>query len=108
MPALKSDLTIEQGTTWSHGWAVTYNGDPIDDTWDARSQIRKTIETVSTLHEFAASVNPDGSVVIAVDPDDSSDWTWRGGVYDVEVESPDGVVLRVAQGKIKVIPEVTR
>jgi hypothetical protein len=108
MPAVKTKLTIEQGTTWSHGWAVTFNGAPIDETWTARSQVRKPITSADVLHAFAASVTAEGAVVIAVEPDESSAWTWRDGVYDVEVESSDGVVLRVAYGAVAVSAEVTR
>lgn len=108
MPAVKTKLTIEQGTTWSHGWAVTFNGAPIDATWTARSQVRKPITSAEVLHAFTASVTAEGAVVIAVDPDESSAWTWRDGVYDVEVESADGIVLRVASSTVKVLPEVTR
>lgn len=108
MPALKQDLTIEQGATWAHGWLVKFNGDPIDETWTARSQIRAKVTSADVLHTFDATVNADGSVVIAVDDDTSTDWTWRKGVYDVEVESTEGVVLRVAEGSVIVDPEVTR
>lgn len=107
MPATTTNLTIEQGTTFSHGWAVTYNGDPIDDTWTVAAQARAGYAS-AVLHEFAATVNEDGSVVIAVEPEESSAWSWRTAIYDVEVTSPDDVVLRVANGRISVSPEVTR
>lgn len=109
MPALKSDLRIEQGTTWSHGWAVSYNGSPIDATWTARGQIRASVSATAVLHDFEPTVNPDGSVVIGVDPDVSAAWVWRSGVYDVEVANEDeSVVLRVAEGRVSVDREVTR
>lgn len=108
MSASKVDLEIEQGTTWAHGWAVTYNGQPVDDTWVARGQIRRVATAAEVLHTFAATVDGGGNVVVAVEPDQSSAWAWRTGVYDVEVENPDGTVLRVASGKVLVSPEVTR
>jgi hypothetical protein len=109
VPAVKQNLTIEQGTDWSHGWAVTVNGDPIDDTWTARAQIRGRVTEETPLHTFAAEVTPEGAVVIAVTPEESSPWTWNDGVYDVEVVNADeSLTLRVAEGHVLVDPEVTR
>ena len=109
MPALKSNLTIEQGTTWSHGWAVTYNGDPIDETWTARGQIRERVSSSEILYDLDPTVNADGSVVVGVDAATSSAWAWRSAVYDVEVVNADAsVVLRVAEGRVSVSLEVTR
>lgn len=109
MTALRSNLTIEQGTTWSHGWSVTYNGDPIDDTWTARGQIRASSRSEEVLHDFDPTVNDDGSVVVGVDADDSTAWEWFSGVYDVEVvNANESVVLRIAEGSVLVSPEVTR
>lgn len=110
MPATKTDLVIEQGTDWAHGWRVTVNGDPIDDTWTARGQIRRWVSSPDPpLHDFAASVDDTGAVVIAVTPADSTPWTFEAGVYDVEVVNADGsITLRVAEGSITVDPEVTR
>lgn len=107
MPAVTTDLAIEQGTTWTHGWSVTYNGTPIDDTWTARSQIRATAASKDLLHEFAPAVTAEGAVVLGIDPATSSAWTWRSGIYDVEVTKGD-VTLRVARGRVDVSPEVTR
>lgn len=109
MPAVTTDLAIEQGADWSHGWLVLFDGDPIDDTWTARAQIRATPEATVVLYEFAPTVNPDGSVVLGVDAAESSAWLWRVGKYDLEVENADAsITLRVAQGAVKVSPEVTR
>jgi hypothetical protein len=33
--------------------------------------------------------------------------TWRSGVYDFEVEAPDGTVTELLSGNVTVIPEVT-
>lgn len=109
MPAVTTDLVIEQGADWSHGWLVIVNGDPIDATWTARAQVRPSAEATVVLYEFAPTVNPDGSVVLGVDAAESAAWDWRVGKYDLEVESADAsITLRVAQGAVKVSPEVTR
>lgn len=109
MPATTTDLLIEQGADWSHGWLVTYNGEPIDEGWTARSQVRSGRLSPEVLHEFAADVTVEGAVVLAVAASESSVWRWTRGVYDVEVVSPDGsVTLRVAQGSVAISAEVTR
>lgn len=109
MPAIYTPLVVEQGVDFSQGWAVRVLGAPIDATWTARAQVRATRRSPDVLHEFAASVNPDGSVVIAATPAESSAWTWTEGVYDVEVTNADGsLTLRVSQGPVEVDLEVTR
>ncbi len=109
MPAVKTDLTIEQGATWSHGWAVTYNGSPIDATWTARSQVRKSHTSPEPLHQFAPTVTAEGVVLLAATAVESSAWTWDSGVYDVEVEDADATVtLRVTEGRVTLRRELTR
>lgn len=109
MPAVVTDLIVEQGTTWNWGWQVTFNGDPIDASWTCRSQVRAQKSSTTVLHEFTTEVNAEGVALISVTPAESTSWTWVFGYYDVEVVSPDElVVLRVSQGTVKVDPEVTR
>lgn len=109
MPAVETPLTIEQGADFARGWLVRFNGAAIDDTWTARSQIRPRPGSDQLLHEFAASVNPDGSVVIAADATESAAWAFANGHYDVKVTSSDGqTVLRVAMGPVFVRLQVTR
>lgn len=111
MTAKDVPLTVEQGATWSHGWRVTYNGDPIDSTWTAAAQIRARSNAESTLlYTFAnLAVDDTGAVVLAVPYEDSEAWDWGLGYYDVEVTNADeSVRLRVAQGAVRVSREVTR
>lgn len=102
----RTELRIPQGTTWSQSWKVT-GYDLTDATWQARSQVRCHARSDEVLHDFTATLAGD-VVTVAVDPDESSVWSWRDGVYDVEIHSDDGRVLRVAQGTVSVSPEVTR
>lgn len=105
---VKSDLLVKQGATFGRGWLVRVNGVPIDETWTARGQIRSRVGG-PLLHDLAPSVNADGSVVFIIDADESSAWAWRKGVYDIEVSNSDNTITRrVAEGKVKIDPEVTR
>lgn len=106
LSAQKLDLEVEQGTDWSHGWAVTVRGTPIDSTWTARSQVRSKLGTL--LHEFATDITPEGAVVISVSPEESAAWTWFDGFYDVKVTNLDSsLTLRVSQGSVVVSRGVT-
>lgn len=111
MGAVKRDLLVEQGTTWSTAWTVKLDGTDLDpaDGWQARSQVRAKITDTAVLHQFTTDV-VGATVQISVLPDESSAWTWSRGVYDVEIydtEDPPRVI-RIIQGGIKVDPEVTR
>lgn len=115
MAALVEDLTIEQGITWSTGWAVQAGLSleelaPIDATWTAKAQIRVTQNRSSALlYEFEdATVDAEGNVVIGVPFADSEAWTFADGYYDVEVTNADETIrLRVAMGRVLVSNEVT-
>jgi hypothetical protein len=111
MGAVQRDLVIEQGVTWSAAWHVQLDGVDLDPTagWAARSQIRAKITDTDVLHQFTANIT--GSVVqISVEPEESSAWVWRRGVYDVEIfdTAVEPRVVRIVQGAITVSPEVTR
>ena len=115
MPALKVDLTVEQGSTWAHGFRPTINNQSLLTAgWTAKAQIRAT-PAGDVLHEWSTangtiaidSVN--GTLTLVLTPGDSTPWEWRKAVYDIEVTSPDGATTRrIAQGRVRVSPEVTR
>lgn len=108
MPAVRFDLYIEQGTTWSQGYQVTVDGAPLPAGWTARSQVRARAGSTDTLFAFAPTIAGD-VVTLSIDPATSSAWSWTSGVYDVEiVETATNRVLRIAQGTVSVSPEVTR
>lgn len=114
VPPVHSTLVIEQGTTWTRRWRITdpTNGTPRDLTeWTARAQVRAQITDAATLFEFeddGITCDSDGYVTLAVTPVQSAAWTWRDGYFDVELVDPTGQVARIAQGAVRVSPEVTR
>lgn len=117
MPALSLDLAIEQGVTWAHGFIPQLNGQAVaaGEGWTANAQARATVTAPEVLHEWSTALGnvgidaTTGAVTMTVAPAESSAWPWRQAVYDLEVTSPDGsTTYRVAQGKIRVSPEVTR
>lgn len=112
------NLVIEQGTTFSWGFAVTYNGAPLGTGWTATSEIRADPTTTEpVLYSFTCTIvdnvvvnGINSSVVtIAAAPADSTAWTFTKAAYDVKItdsQTPP-TVLRVAQGTITVSPQVT-
>ena len=115
MPAEQVDLYIEQGTSWGpRGWRPERNGQPVcDATWTVKAQVRSSHGSPTVLHEWStergnAEVRPTGEVLLWLDPADSQGWAWTAARYDVEVTSPGGETLRVAEGWVKVGAEVTR
>lgn len=109
MPAQNTYLTVEQGATYAHGWLVTYNGEPIDDTWSARGQVRRTKQAETTLLEFDCDVASNGVVSVRIPAEITTELDFWRAVYDVEaVNSDESVILRVAEGIIELDKEVTR
>ena len=113
-PPINATLVIPQGTTWEKRWHITDPETGVSrdlSEWSARGQIRADHSASVVLYEWtgdAITCDVDGDVTITVTPAESSAWAWRDGVYDVELVDPTGRVVRIAQGAVRVSPEVTR
>lgn len=113
-PPVYETLIIRQGTTFQRRWRITdpATGTPRDlSEWSARGQVRAHQTDLDTLFEWIGSgieCNADGWVMITVTPAQSTAWEWTDGVYDLELVDPSGRVARIAQGVVRVSPEVTR
>lgn len=89
---------------------------PIDISgYTARMQIRRTLESSTPMISLTTEnnrlvINPgdaNNQVTITLTDEETSTLT-TSGVYDLEIESPDGVVSRVLQGAVTLSLEVTR
>lgn len=130
--ALHEDLVIPQGKSWlgpqwallgQDGSAVSLTGRVV------RAQVRESPRDTAVLHEWSTTLGnvavyddvtaelEDGTAVhtvaiaFRVKPSESTAWSWRSGVYDVEVASetdPDDVWSVVELSAVLVEPEVTR
>jgi hypothetical protein len=115
MAAGTYNFTVEQGTTLHliFTW-LQPNRDPEDVTdYSARMQIRETIGSASTIASFtdadALTVgDTDGVVTLDVDATETASWSFKKAVYDLELESPEGIVTRLVKGTIILDPGVTR
>lgn len=113
-------LTIEQGATYEMTWPLTdpSTGQPFTSLtgWTARGQVRQAVAQATVLFEWSTAPDPgegtilleDSKLKLQVTPAQSSLWTWRKAVYDVELTSPAAFVTRLTAGTIFVLAEVTR
>lgn len=101
---------ILQGTTSTVGWAVEVDGAPIASPWQARGQIRASVESATALETFTPVIS-DGVVSYTFDAASTAGMAWRAGVMGVEVYddtvSPERAYW-VAKAPITVEPEVVR
>lgn len=120
MPANKVNLKIEQGATfnpvfvWKTGDSVE-TAVPVDLTGcRARAQFRSSVDSATVLCDLTTENDlivlggVTGEIYIALDAELTAAFAWEEGVYDLEVEFPDGTVIRRLAGTVKVSPEVTR
>lgn len=114
--AASLNLVIEQGATFNPRLTLTDPaGDPQDlDGYSARAHIRATLKATEVLLELTTDngrlvLTPaEGVIDFAVDAADTAALTWTQAVYDLELVSGEGIVTRLLQGTVKVVPEVTR
>lgn len=109
--AVYSNLTIDQGTTFSALIDVTDSeGSILNLTgYTVAGQMRKTYSS-STYTEFTASVTNAGTGTIQIGLTATQTNALKAGryVYDVEITSSTGEITRVIEGQIEITPGVTR
>lgn len=118
------NLYCEQGTTFSRLIEIEYP-DPVDPTiffpfdltgFSASLQVRRTVESSTSL----ISLNSTNGGGIEIQPNDvenalriymtatQTSSITSDGVYDLEIEDPNGSVSRVLRGTFTLSPQVTR
>lgn len=112
---LRYDLRINQGENFRLSIPVLDdNGDPVNVTgMTARGQIRSWDSATTALYEWsstAGNITVVGTqVILDVPPTTSTIWSWRTGVYDVElVDTGTSITTRLVEGVVVVHPEITR
>ena len=119
MPAHKVPLKIEQGATfdktytWKAGPLKTAT--PVDLTGCvARAHVRADLPDPAILLDLTTENGRielggvDGTIRIYLPATDTAAIDWEAGVYDLEIEFPDGRVVRRMAGPVSVSLEVTR
>ena len=112
----RRNILVKQGATWRLVFRVEDDGVPRDLTgYSARLTARRQYGDSSTT--LALDTSPGGGIVIepaagrvrmeASATDTGKLEAPRADVYDVELESPTGVVERVLEGVARITPEVS-
>ena len=110
----------EQGTEWPDyvsGGFLQYNT-PMDLTgYTARMKIKNKVGGTLLASSDAADApldvidialdNTAKTITLGIAATDSDDFTWKVGVYDLEMVSSTGVVTEILTGKVVVTKEVT-
>lgn len=115
--AAQYDLVIDQGATFTRTFVYKDDdGNVIDLTdYEARMQIRAHPTSVQYVYSTTTDGGDltitagEGKVALEI-PDDTTQAFPAPfvGAYDIEIESPDGVVTRLVEGSVRVTPNVTR
>jgi hypothetical protein len=114
---LKLPLTIYQGATFRKrvAWKAGDPATPVDLTGcTARMHIREKLESpevllaLTTENGRIALGGTAGTVEQVLDAETTAALPWVAGVYDLEIEFPNGDVRRLCFGAVKVSREVTR
>ena len=117
MAAGKLDLYIEQGATFRKKlrWEDP-QGTPVDNTgYTARMHIREPLANQQTIADLTTAnggivlggVNGEINLYLS-DAATTAMVPSRKAVYDLEMVSGIGDVIRLVEGKVKIVPEVTR
>ena len=124
---VECDIIVSQGAT--NEYVFRYATDdgtvtPVDLTsWTARAQFRRKVggEVWLSLTETdGITLGADGLVSILIEPATTEAPAWNSyaklsagepvpsGVWDLELENPQGYVVRLVEGAVTVAPDVTR
>lgn len=104
------ELQIEAGATFSTEITVSEQGSSKNLTnYTARSQLRKSYYA-TTATDFVVNITDSANGIISMGISAANTANIRPGryVYDVEIENPQGIVTRIFEGIVTVLPNVTR
>lgn len=108
-------FTMDKGTTFVSTvvWKDS-NGDPIDiSNYEARMHIRRATTGNALIHSLSSTAGdividgPNGALQLTIAASDSAAFPAGKHVYDLEIESNTGIVVRLIRGTFVVISEVT-
>jgi hypothetical protein len=111
----KYNFICPQGTTFSKQLSYLINSQPVDLTgYIGRMQVREKYSSPSptlnlTMENGGISIGEcQGAINVYVDAQQTETLVPKKYVYDLEIESADGMVYRIIEGDFLVTPEVTR
>jgi len=114
----KVNMYIPQGATYGHKFLYRQESDESIislNGYTARLHIRDKVTSTAALYEASTDegdgitiTGSQGEVYLEIPAAITAAWTWTRAVYDLEIISGIGKVTRIAEGNVKVSPEVTR
>ena len=121
MTAAKRNLYIEQGATfnlsfvWNEGTSESI-GAPVDLTGcEARMQVRQKQQSPVIVDARSDGESPaiilggaTGAVEVTLTADMTDLLNVKSGLYDLEIQFPDGTVYRLLEGTVTVSPNITQ
>lgn len=121
MAAIAQDIVIEQGATFQLRVIVKdADGAVVDVTgWTGRGSLKLNAQATTSIADFVVDTTedpPNGVVMVSMEatetdtiPTSGSKYTsYSKYQYDVELETPDGVVYRILNGIASVSPSITK
>ena len=109
--ANRADLLIFQGSDYSATVVVqNIDGTPADITgWSAKAQLRRGPADAAPVveHEISCTVQPPDVVLLNIPHADTTLLTSRYA-WDLDLTSPEGLIVTVLQGAAIIDAEVTR
>lgn len=115
----KKNLTIPQGSTFRYKFKVNRleagAEDPVDlSGCEVKMQIRPTQRSdrlfLDLYEEGYISIDDpvNGSILIDIPASVTRDLSFSKAVYDIQIDFPDGYIMRLIEGSVFLSPEVTR
>ena len=108
-------FTLDQGSDKTVSFILSDKNGPLDLTgYSAAMQLRRyafseeAIDTLTTCNGRLLLDESAGKVTAKFKHENTEGYPGDTVLYDLELQSPDGEITRVVEGKIKVSPEVTR
>lgn len=115
MAAARQNLTVEQGAYWSQELLWKDADDiPVDISgYSARMQLRTSFRSSTAVIELTDGDgitlgDDEGTILLEMTAEQTEGIRAGRYLYDLEMVPPDGKVVRLMQGKIKIAAEVTK
>lgn len=109
------DIVVSRGASYATSMIIKVDNEPLNLTdYDAKLQVRDSYDSEDILYEMSTDIGNieitpmSGKVDLIISKDDSVEFDFDVGLYDLLLISPSGEVLRYLEGNFRVLKGVTR
>lgn len=108
--AIKANLIVDQGTSYSTSINLTDDNDSVVDlsSYTANAQIRKTYSSSNAVSFGVEMYGSTGIITLSLTANQTANMVPGRFVYDVLLTDAESVVSRIVEGIVTVTPRVTR